>query len=242
MIDYSLFTDPGGRENNEDYVACSNHGDGYCFVLCDGLGGHERGEVASRLVAETVTELFKQEGNSADFIDRAFKLAQEKLLKLQEEQNLVNAMKTTAVVLVATPEQVKWAHIGDSRLYHFFDENRRYERTRDHSLVQRMADTGKIREEDIRNHPERNKIYRAFGAPWERKSYEKSAIIEPEGKHSFLLVTDGFWEYVYENEMLETLSETQNSADWLEKMKAYVYERADMESTDNFSAIAVRLS
>lgn len=242
MIDYSLFTNPGGRENNEDYVAFSSHGDEYCFVLCDGLGGHERGEVASKLVADTVTGFFEQDGNSADFVDKSLNLAQEKLLELQKKEGLDNAMKTTAVLLVVTPEQVKWAHIGDSRLYHFFDGGNKYERTRDHSLVQMMADTGEIKEKDIRKHPDRNKVFRVMGAPWGKRSYDKSAILEREGEHSFLMATDGFWEYVYEEEMMTILKETDDAEGWLDKMKKLVEGRADMKRTDNFSAIAVRIS
>jgi serine/threonine protein phosphatase PrpC len=241
MIDYDLYTNPGGRANNEDYVAAASHGDEYCFALCDGLGGHDRGEVASKLVADTVTELFKESGNSADFMDRSFNLAQEKLLELQKKEGLENAMKTTAVVLVVTPEHIKWAHIGDSRLYHFFNGGSRYERTRDHSLVQMMADTGEIKEKDIRKHPDRNKVLRVMGAPWGRRSYDKSAILEREGEHSFLLATDGFWEYVYEEEMVTHLRETTDAKSWLEKMLPLVEARADMSRTDNFSAIAVRV-
>jgi serine/threonine protein phosphatase PrpC len=242
MIDYSLFTDPGGRENNEDYVAFSNHGDEYCFVLCDGLGGHAKGEVAARMVAENVTGFFTEKGNSADFMDVSLNLAQEKLLEIQEKEGLKGAMKTTAVVLVITPEFIKWAHIGDSRLYHFFDGGSRYERTRDHSLVQQMADTGEIKEKDIRNHPDRNKLFRVMGAPWGRRSYTKSAILEREGEHSFLMATDGFWEYVYEEEMISLLKETSDAKSWIDRMRELVEGRADMSCTDNFSAIAVRIS
>jgi serine/threonine protein phosphatase PrpC len=242
MIDYSLYTNPGGRENNEDYVAFAKHDDEYCFVLCDGLGGHERGEVASKLVADTVVKLFETEGNSADFMDRSLNLAQEELLKRQEKEGLRNAMKTTAVVLVCTPEQVKWAHIGDSRLYRFFDNGTKYERTKDHSLVQRMADTGEIKECDIRNHPDRNKIFRVMGAEWGRKSFVKSAILEREGLSSFLLLSDGFWEYVYEEEMLALLAETQSAEEWIARMELIIKDRADMSRIDNYSAIAVKLS
>jgi serine/threonine protein phosphatase PrpC len=241
MLDYSLYTNPGGRENNEDYVAFARHGEEYCFVLCDGLGGHDRGEVAAKLVADSVTALFEAEGDSMGFLDRAFNKAQSDLLARQDAEGLKNAMKTTAVVLTCTPELVKWAHIGDSRLYRFFDSGTKYERTRDHSLVQRMADTGEIRESEIRQHPDRNKIFRVMGAEWGKRSYDKSPVLELEDPQSFLLATDGFWEYVYEEEMMVHLRETQDAEGWLEKMTELVKKRADMSRTDNFSAIAVRI-
>lgn len=241
MIDYCMFTNPGGRKNNEDYVAATRYGDQYCFVLCDGLGGHDRGEVASKLVAGVIIDMFEAGGDVPGFLDKAMTTAQDELLALQERENLKDAMKTTAVILVVTPEQIKWASIGDSRLYHFFANGTRYERTRDHSLVQMLVDTGEIKEDEIRTHPDRNKVFRVMGAEWGTKTYDKSAILETEPGHSFVLMTDGFWEYVYETEMMQYLNTTSSAEDWVSRMELLVRERADMKKTDNYSAIAVKI-
>lgn len=241
MIDYSLFTNPGGRDNNEDFVGVTKYGKDYCFVLCDGLGGHDRGEVASKMVAENILGMFEAEGDSEGFLDRAMTKSQNDLLELQRREHLEDAMKTTAVVLVVATEYIKWAHIGDSRLYHFFDNGTRYERTRDHSLVQMLVDTGEIKDEEIRVHPDRNKVFRVMGAEWGVKSYDKSAILERENGHSFLLMTDGFWEYVQEAEMMQYLASSSTSEEWLANMEILVRQRADMSKTDNYSAIAVRI-
>lgn len=241
MIDSALITNSGGRSNNEDYVLHAVHGEEECFILCDGLGGHECGEVASQCVAGTVAALFEEQGNTPSFLKDAFELAQERLLELQRERNMVDAMKTTLVVLVVTEEQMKWAHIGDSRLYHFFQQNTRYERTRDHSMVQLLCDMGEIQEQDMRHHEDRNKLLRVMGAEWGKKSYELSAILEWEEPHSFVLMTDGFWEYVEEKEMLGTLQNTGSAAEWLAAMTRLVEARADMTRTDNYSAICVKV-
>lgn len=241
MIDSALITNSGGRSNNEDYVLHAVHGEEECFILCDGLGGHECGEVASQCVADTVAALFEEQGNTPSFLKDAFELAQERLLELQRERNMVDAMKTTLVVLVVTEEQMKWAHIGDSRLYHFFQQNTRYERTRDHSMVQLLCDMGEIQEQDMRHHEDRNKLLRVMGAEWGKKSYELSAILEWEEPHSFVLMTDGFWEYVEEKEMLGTLQNTGSAAEWLAAMTRLVEARADMTRTDNYSAICVKV-
>ena len=241
MIDFALTTNQGGREVNEDYVTVASHGGDMCFVLCDGLGGHDRGEVASQLVATHVAELFRCDGYTSDFFDQAFVSAQEKLLVLQEEQNVKDAMKTTLVVLVVTETQMCWAHIGDSRLYRFFNNGTMYERTKDHSMVQMLCNMGEITEDQIRVHEDRNKVLRVMGAPWGRRSYDKSAILECDGVQSFALMTDGFWEYIYEQEMMDCLHRTASAEDWLKTMEGIVRSRADLTKTDNYSVICVRI-
>lgn len=239
MVDSALFTNPGGRSNNEDYVASISKGNAMCFVLCDGLGGHDCGEVASETVAGAVIGLFEQKGNYNTFLDDAFNVAQNTLLDLQKEKGMINAMKSTMVVLVVDGSEMKWAHIGDSRLYHFFANNTNYERTKDHSMVQILCDMGEITDAEMRHHPDRNKILRVMGAEWSTKSYDKSAILERDGKHAFVLMSDGFWEYVQETEMMELLNRASSAEEWLSSMRVLVEERADMTSTDNYSAICV---
>lgn len=241
MVDASLMTNPGGRDNNEDYVTTAKYGDAECFILCDGLGGHECGEVASSTVAETIAKMFEEEGDSADFLPNAFNIAQEKLLELQASKGMTSAMKTTLVVLIVTKDTMKWAHIGDSRLYHIFDGNTKYERTRDHSMVQVLCDMGEIEEADMRHHEERNKLLRVMGTEWTGKSFDVSAVLERGETHSFALMTDGFWEYVMEDEMLKLLGETSSAKEWMDAMAALVLERADMTKTDNFSCICVKV-
>lgn len=241
MIDVAMITNPGGRKNNEDYVQHAVFGTQECFILCDGLGGHECGEVASAYVAETVAEMFRMNGDTPTFLQDAFQTAQEGLLALQRERGMVNAMKTTLVVLVVTDTQMKWGYIGDSRLYHIFQNGNAYERTKDHSMVQLLCDMGEIQESDIRHHEDRNKLLRVMGAEWSKKSYELSGILERGEPHAFVMMTDGFWEYVEEEEMLMLYRNTDSAESWLAEMRSLVESRADMTKTDNYSAICVRV-
>ena len=164
MVDVAMLTKRGGRDHNEDYITKAEYEDQMCLILCDGLGGHACGEVASELVAASVSEHFEKRGYYPDFLKDAFEGAQQALLEEQERRDLNNSMKTTLVVLVITPELIQWAHIGDSRLYRIYDNGAKYQRTRDHSLVQILCDTGEIRESEIREHDARNKLMRAMGA------------------------------------------------------------------------------
>ena len=242
MIEYSMLSLPGGRDNNEDYITKASHGDDMCFILCDGLGGHDCGEVASAYVAGVVAEEFSLYGDSPNFLADAFNKAQQGLLKLQEERGMTNAMKTTMVVLVVTSELIKWAHIGDSRLYHFYGDFTKYERTRDHSMVQILKDMGEIDEGQMRHHEDRNKLLRVMGAEWSTKNFDLSAVLERGEPKAFALMTDGFWEYVLEEEMMELLRNTQSIDEWLRAMEELVLQRADMTRTDNYSAICVKLN
>ena len=117
-MQYAVLSKKGSRETNEDYAAVTEKDGAYCFVLCDGLGGHGAGEEASRLAVETILEGFTKYpslGQTGTFLE----MAQERLLQEQERLHIPNDMKTTAVVLVTEGQQAEWAHIGDSRLYHF---------------------------------------------------------------------------------------------------------------------------
>ena len=89
MVDSALFTNPGGRSNNEDYVASAKKDDAMCFVLCDGLGGHDCGEVASETVAEYVIDLFKEKGNYKYIFERV------KTQQSQKEDRIRNKGQAT---------------------------------------------------------------------------------------------------------------------------------------------------
>lgn len=239
MINSALTSQKGGRLVNEDYVTIASHGDDMCYILCDGLGGHECGDVAAETVATFIAHFFEENGDSSSFLDDAIKLAQEKLISVQEATDMIDAMKTTLVVLVVTSEHIKWAHIGDSRLYRVYNNGSKYQRTKDHSLVQHYYDRGEITEDEIRKHPDRNKLLRAMGATWEVKSYDKSPVIERGEKQGFALMSDGFWEYVLEDEMMEIYRNSTDAKAWLEEMQALVEARADIRNADNYSAICV---
>lgn len=241
-MDYAFLTDAGGRSVNEDFVTVAKYNEQRCYILCDGLGGHGCGDVASSAVASHAAKLFEEKGDYPGFIDDAYNMSQNMLLDMQQEDEAQRDMKTTMVILVVSDEQIKWAHIGDSRLYHIFNNGEKYERTRDHSVVQLMADMGEIKEADIRKHADRNKILRALGGEWAKKSYDKSAILERDSsKHAFALMSDGFWENIEDEEIL-ALQKTSDSCDaWLKSMEQIVRQRADMSNADNYSAICVRV-
>ena len=111
--------------------------------------------------------------------------------------------------------------------------------TRDHSASQIAVMLGSITEREIRFHEDRNRVYRALGQDGELKVDTHFEPLAP-GRHAFLLCTDGFWEYVYESEMAQTLREASGPADWLERMRALHAQRTPQDN-DNNTAAAVWL-
>ena len=126
-------------------------------------------------------------------------------------------------------------HVGDSRLY-YFRNGRLEKQTLDHSVSQIAVLMGEIPQEGIRFHADRNRVLRALGSG--NAKPDISPLMELKEDTAFLLCTDGFWEYVYEREMEETLKEAREPAVWLEKMRG-ILEKRIPEGNDNFSAAAV---
>ena len=113
-------TNRGGRKNNEDHIAYANADGIWCFVLCDGLGGQECGEVASEIVCNVICEEFKKEPEISSESIRGYALkAAEKLGQERDADMEKYNMSSTVVVLLTDGKKAIWLHMGDSRLYFF---------------------------------------------------------------------------------------------------------------------------
>ncbi|MCC8082328.1 MAG: protein phosphatase 2C domain-containing protein [Lachnospiraceae bacterium] len=230
----AVLTERGGRKVNEDSVLARSFPNGQVVVLGDGLGSNGGGSLASFTAVTEVVSCFEGGGCSdAAGIAETFSRANEAVQNCQTEDC---RMMTTLVALFFQGESAVWAHAGDSRLYHF-REARLAERTIDHSVSQMAVALGEITEDQIRFHPDRSRILRALGSD----SFEPD-IAEPvslaSGYHAFLLCSDGFWEYVLETEMEQTLSEAANPDQWLTQMEDILKNRAPADQ-DNYTAAAV---
>lgn len=146
------------------------------------------------------------------------------------------AMKTTLVLLTLEPGRAAWAHVGDSRLYHFVDGKLAFQ-TRDHSVAQIGVMLGEITLDEIRFHEDRSRVLRALGQDEELNVETREEPLGP-GRHAFLLCSDGFWEYVLEAEMEAALAEASDPEDWIARMRAYLQGRIP-PGNDNNTAAAV---
>lgn len=259
---YGKVSEAGGREENQDYCKIRERGEEepalFQFIVADGLGGQGGGKLASE--AATLKILVDQaaaqpEAVSLDEyfnIDRLallFDVAHDHLKMLQQaERPEFSRMATTMVVLMIMDGNAIWGHVGDSRLY-LFRKGNIYHQTKDHSVPQMLLSSGEITEAEIRHHPDRNRLLRALG---DNREKIQARVQGPEMLQEgdvFLLCSDGFWEYVTEDEMLTSLYETTDPDDWLKRMESQYLELAvkeecrregkEKEENDNYTAIAV---
>jgi serine/threonine protein phosphatase PrpC len=237
--DTSFVSQPGGRKVNEDTCGYQIAPSGGCWVIADGLGGHRGGQSASLLAVKTVLEsLPLMMDNSLNTLHRSLETAQQAIIAGQQSEPELCAMRTTILLLVIQNDQARWAHLGDSRLY-AFRKNRVVFQTKDHSVPQVLVSAGDIRPEDIRGHEDRNRLLRSLGNQDDFRPIILENPFQICSGDAFLLCTDGFWEYVLENEMEELLIHSASTVQWLEQMEKLLLSRAS-KNHDNYTAIGIR--
>ena len=242
-MEYSILTKRGERPLNEDSAGAGTEENSQCFVLCDGLGGHDKGEVASGLCVEYSLKLFHREKlalteGTNRCLERCFSESQQALLDMQKTDFKYHDMKTTMTMLVRSGNDLQWGHVGDSRLY-YFKGGKLVLRTLDHSVPQMLVASGELKESDIRHHEDRNRLLKVMGMPWNRPKYELSRPITLEAGQAFLLCSDGFWEWITEDRMEALLSAASTPGEWLSMMEREILSNGTGKGMDNYTAIAV---
>ena len=195
----------GGRKYNQDRVAYSYSKEALLMVLADGMGGHLHGEVAAQVTVQMVTSLFQNQakpkiGNPFMFLTEAIQSAHMAVNEYAAEHELLDAPRTTIVACLVQDDHAYWAHVGDSRLYHIRGTEI-IGRTRDHSRVQQLYEDGKITEQQLATHPERNKIYNCLGG-YVTPEVDVSRKVPLQEGDSILICTDGLWSMMTPNEII----------------------------------------
>lgn len=224
----------GARPYNEDSIFCTLVEQGLLALVADGLGGHGGGDVASQTAVKTFSAGFlKQPESGGAYLMQLAELANQAVLK---QQTPGVRMKTTLAAFAALGGKYAVLHAGDSRCYVFRD-GRLFHRTKDHSVPQMDVEAGRISEEKIRFHEDRNKVLKVLGAA-EPLRPEVTAEGELRPGDGILLCSDGFWENVWENEMLADYLKARSAKDWLSYLLARLGRRLN-DHSDNFSAVAI---
>ncbi len=195
---FSYMTDRGKkREKNEDSV----YADGTLFIIADGMGGHNAGEVASRMATDIISERLKGiKENRREEITDAVAFANAEIYKAAEGQ--FSGMGTTVDVCLFDGKSLHIGHVGDSRVYLLHD-GELTKLTVDHSYVEMLLSKGEITREEADNYPMKNMITRAVGVSGGITTdyYEKSVS---EGD-ILLLCTDGLTNAVSEKDIKNIL-------------------------------------
>lgn len=229
---HDSYTAIGGRETNEDAFVVSYEGSTQLYVVADGLGGHDNGELASKIAVDEIKRIFDIQTDTFDPVS-AIQSANIKILHAQSSTGL--KMRTTVVLAFMSNDQIIFAHVGDSRAYAIKDDIIVYQSI-DHSASQLAVSIGEITSEQIRTHEDRNVLTRALGVD---DNLKVNVCSIPCSKvDAIILCTDGFWEYVYEEDMLKMLSDSKSPSIWLDKMRGILHQNAPLNS-DNNTAITI---
>jgi PPM family protein phosphatase len=195
---FSIFQESrkGSRKANQDRTSYAYTREALLMVVADGMGGHLHGEVASQIAVQLLTEAFQREAkpvlaDASGFLQRSILDAHAALGDYARARNLVESPRTTCVACIVQNSLAFWAHAGDSRLYHV-REGRIQAQTRDHSRVQMLVDQGRVREEAVHAHPDRNKIFNCVGAST-RPQVELSKAVPLRPDDILILCSDGLW-------------------------------------------------
>jgi serine/threonine protein phosphatase PrpC len=210
-IELGNLTDTGSvREQNEDYY-CYFEPDseavfqlkGRLAVIADGMGGHEGGQLASRIAAERVRDAYLAHpgGDPREALIAAFHDAHNAIQEYAREHPEFQGMGTTCTCAVIKDNQLYYGHVGDSRLYLIRDATISL-LTEDHSYVQRLVRQGMLTPEEAAVHPERNVLTAALGMPSAVPADFSSVPMPLHSGDALLLCTDGLHGLVSDGELL----------------------------------------
>ena len=234
----ACLTDIGGREEQQDRAAVFEGERGRLLVLADGAGGHEGGALAAQTVLDVAREQFRafdaaREGTPAPLLERIALGAHERINTAGRELGI--RPHTTCVLLYVDSSHATWAHVGDSRLYRFV-EGHVAERTIDHSIVELIRLQGRITEEEMKTHPDKNRLYEALGG--EQTPQDETGSAPNAAQQAFLLVSDGVWENV-SNADMEAVFAAEDLDEALRRLIEHAKKHGGPEC-DNLAAIACR--
>ncbi len=202
---YKSLTNVGKvRKANEDSCGEYKTPHGTLLIVCDGMGGHVGGAVASSTAVEKVYEYINNRDSSLGYqtlLQEAIIFANEQVFGLSTVKPELKGMGTTCVVvLISDSGLVYHAHVGDSRLYLL--RNKGIKRvTKDHSLVQLLHDQGQITEDEMETHPNKNQILKAIGTDFDLRPEVCKEPMQMFENDILLICSDGLCGMVHDRDI-----------------------------------------
>lgn len=236
---YSKLTDVGKvRKNNEDHLGAWDELG--LFVVADGMGGHQAGEVASKIAVETIESFFRQDPksvnlNPSSLLEKAINEANDKIYQRARQDKDLRGMGTTITAGFISGNQVFIGQVGDSRAYQINHQGIQ-QLTEDHSLVNELLRLGGITKEEAITHPQRNVLTRALGV---ELSVEADFYNYQLKKGDFLLFcTDGLSGLVPKEEIFNVVTSDLSLDVKVHQLIGAALQRG---GTDNISVILVEV-
>jgi protein phosphatase len=232
VVEHAALSDVGRqREGNEDSMLV----DPPLFVVADGMGGAQAGEVASGMAVDTLAELAPGDGDIDDELVEAIARANLRIHDRAQEDRSLAGMGTTITAAFVHDGKVTIGHVGDSRAYRFRD-GELAQLTDDHSLVAELERHGKLTAAEARVHPQRSMILRALGIGAEVE-VDTYCFVGDAGD-VFLLCSDGLSGLVHD----QVIGEVLGSAATLEGAARKLVELANLSGgPDNITTVLFRL-
>lgn len=218
------------RELNEDTFGYHDN----LFVVADGMGGHQAGEVASAIAVETILKA-DLTGDLKTAMQKTMAAANQAILKEAGQDKDLSGMGTTVAVLYVDGERAYVTNVGDSRVYYLSGSNLK-QITHDHSLVYELVKSGEITIEEAKTHPQRNILTRALGSN-EMLETEISEIEVAIGD-KFLLCSDGLTNSIPEDLIKELMSKEEDPETIVDQL---IDSANELGGADNITVILVEI-
>lgn len=200
------------RKINEDYLGYHEDSDKKIYVVADGMGGHNAGEIASKIAVEKTIEYI----NSISYINdleiilkEAVQFANKKIYEISKTNSSFKGMGTTITACLIKGYTMIVANVGDSRCY-VIKENQLCQVTKDHSLVQELVDSGSITREEALVHPNKNIITRSLGTS--PKVDVDIYVLDLREIYKVLLCTDGLSNSLTDSELFKIMVNNTNTS------------------------------
>ncbi|MBR2500241.1 MAG: Stp1/IreP family PP2C-type Ser/Thr phosphatase [Clostridia bacterium] len=247
MIIASGYTDKGKvRIANEDnWISCepSPSSKSFYAIVADGMGGHNAGEVASKIATTSISDFINKNYSDVLSYDElktmlltATELANKAILDESKKSLKKAGMGTTLVLCFITDNRVIALHVGDSRIY-LIRNNTIHRITKDHSLVQELVSQGTITEEEAVNHPQKNIITRALGT--DIKVDVDVLEFDSKDEDILILCSDGLSNVLCDTEIKQTVIDSENV---IIAPKNLVDRANENGGPDNITAVVLKIA
>lgn len=222
------------RTLNEDFASYLEKDDFKIYVVADGMGGHNAGEVASEMAGKKIVEYIDEKFSSANvekLIVEAIEKVNKDIFDFSNTNEKLSGMGTTVTACFMTREFIHVANVGDSCCFAIRDNQIR-KITKDHSLVQELVDIGSISEKEAENHPKKNIITRALGTS---DSVDVDVFELKNSEYDlFILCSDGLTNELTKEEILQVVIEEEDCVSIANRL---VYLAKEKGGRDNITVL-----
>ena len=230
----------GDRDENQDRYVLIEDDNALLMAVADGMGGHARGDLAAQAFVDVLSCQFRNRQGLEDpeqFLSDCFREAHRSIVSVGRAQNPAVQPLTTGVACLIQGATAHWAHVGDSRLY-LLRQGRVWVRTRDHTRVADLIESGLISEQGARVHPLRNQVNRCLGGGSRPPQISSGPCVYLQEGDVVLLCTDGLWSALPDTRLFALL-DTGDLATELDVLSREA-ERLFYPRSDNITAVAIR--